>query len=207
MYTKRHTAKKVFVKELLGKKVVTENNATSIQLGEKLVYRVNIMGTIVQKYSAKNFIFLTIDDSTESIRIKAFNEDKAPFEMLDVGDDITVVGRLREYNEELYISPEAVSKVSNPNWIMARRLELLKERGKPEKKPDEEDDEIDDKVIETPRTIILRKIVEHSAEGGVTVEQLTTLTPFNEETVVNYVNDLLRDGDIFEPRPGKLKPI
>lgn len=204
MYTKRHTAKKVFIKQLLGKKVVTENNATSIEVDEKLVYRVNIIGTIVQKYVAKNFIFLTIDDSTESIRIKAFNEEKALFENLEVGDDILLVGRLREYNDELYISPEIASKITSPNLWMLRKLEIIKENEKPKEKEDE--NEIEDEVIETPRTIILKKITEHSDEG-VTVEQLTTLTPFNEETVTNYVNDLLRDGEIFEPRPGKLKLI
>jgi len=49
-----------------------------------------------------------------------------------VGDLVLVVGRVRKYEDEIYISPEIVKKV-NPNWELVHKLILFNENMQEEK--------------------------------------------------------------------------
>jgi RPA family protein len=130
----RQTAKKVRIRDITsGKWVKKEGMEPSIVLtpaGEP-VARVRIIGTIVARFDAEDgkYSTITIDDGSDTIRAKAFKE-VAVFSKVKVGDLVDLIAKAREYNGELYLIPEVVRKVDDPNYELLRRLELLrKEKG------------------------------------------------------------------------------
>src|SRR3989338_8940874 len=93
--------------------------------GEK-VARCRVLATVVQTFVSEDnqFASVTLDDGTDTIRAKAFKEIQL-LKALAAGDRVDVTGKLREYNGEVYILPEAIAKVADPNVELLRRLELL----------------------------------------------------------------------------------
>jgi RPA family protein len=85
--------------------------------------RVRIVATAVNRWQSndKSLTVLTLDDGTDTIRAKAFGS--LIFENFRIGDIIEVVGKLRFYNNELYIAPE-VAWAGEPNAELLRELEL-----------------------------------------------------------------------------------
>ncbi len=97
-------------------------------LGLKLS-RVRIMATVVKKFVSddRKFASITLDDGTETIRAKIFKAFSM-IENLDIGDLIDVIGKIRMYNDEVYINPEIIRKVDDPNEWLLRRVEILKQK-------------------------------------------------------------------------------
>ncbi len=98
------------------------------ELGQK-ISRANLVGTIVDKFMSEdgNYSSITVDDDSDSIRVKAFKEDSNFFANLEIGDLVTVIGKVREYADENYIIPEIVKKITDPNYESLHRLEILKQ--------------------------------------------------------------------------------
>jgi len=69
------------------------------------ISRVYLIGTIVDKFMNENgnYSSITIDDDSDSIRIKAFREQVNIFDNFNVGDLVMVIGKVRNYAEENYI--------------------------------------------------------------------------------------------------------
>ena len=97
-------------------------------LGQR-ISRVKLVGTIIDKYMSEdgNYSSLTLDDESDSIRIKAFKEDASILEKFEIGDLVLVIGKVREYADENYIVPEVIKKVMNPDYESLHRLEVLKQ--------------------------------------------------------------------------------
>jgi RPA family protein len=126
---KRLTAKKASIKELnSGKYIKREGFQSSYVLtnqGRKLS-RVRILALIVGKFISddEKYAAITLDDSTDTIRCKAFVNTKI-FDGFGPGDLVDVFGKLREYNSEIYIMSEILRK-ADPNLETLRILELEK---------------------------------------------------------------------------------
>lgn len=88
------------------------------------IYRLNILGIIINKEQVGTITNLILDDGTENIIIRSFEENKNILNSV-VGDIIQVIGKIRIFNEEKYISPEIVKKV-NPLWLKIRSIEMEK---------------------------------------------------------------------------------
>jgi RPA family protein len=129
MERKRLTALKAGLVELSGGKFVKkggfESSYVLTPLGRRLS-RVRILGMVVDKFQSEdgNYATLTLDDGSETVRCKAFINVKL-FDGLAVGDLVDVMGKIREYNGEVYVAPEVVRKVG-ANWETLRLLELKK---------------------------------------------------------------------------------
>lgn len=97
------------------------------KLNQKIA-RAKIVGTVTDKFlrDDNNYSVLTIDDSTDSLRIKAFREDVSKLENIEIGDSVMIIGKVREYNNENYIIPEIIKKLENPNYESLHKLETLK---------------------------------------------------------------------------------
>jgi RPA family protein len=74
-----------------------------------------------------NYSSVTLDDDSDSIRIKAFKDDSKIFDNMEIGDLVMVIGKVREYAGENYIIPEIVKKIANPNYESLHKLEILKQ--------------------------------------------------------------------------------
>src|SRR3989338_5220493 len=69
--------------------------------------RVRILATVVDKFLSDSgrYAAITLDDGSDTIRAKAFNA-VAVFDNLSVGDLVDFIGKVREYQGELYLVPE-----------------------------------------------------------------------------------------------------
>ncbi len=132
----RMTAFKVAVKDIVnGKFVKVEEEWQPSYLitpvGQRLS-RIHIFGIVVNAYAPEGgeYAALTVDDGTAAVRLKAWREETGKLGEVTIGNFVDVVGRVREYNEEIYISPETVAIIDDPNFELMRKLEVVKERRK-----------------------------------------------------------------------------
>ena len=178
-----------------------EGRVSSIKLKDgRTIANVRVMATIVEKFvsSDSNYASLTIDDGTETILVKFFKGAVSKILSLEIGVTLDVIGPVREYEEELYISPNIIFEIENPNSELLRQAELLKT----EKKEEKEVPAVD------INTAVLMKIKELSDEKGVDLKVLIkNLKEFSEEAAMEAVRILMLKGDLFEPKKGRLKLV
>jgi RPA family protein len=213
MVIERMTAKKVRISELTNgkwvKKEGMEPSFVETSHGDR-ISRARIMATIVAKFVAEdeNFASVTLDDSTDTIRAKTFKTAK-PIDSFEVGDMVDLIGKVREYNDEIYIIPEVVTKVTDPNMELLRVLEIkkrlkeLEETGAKEPAKNKEDKKTEDK--EALRKEILNVI--EKAKDGTSYKEIFEQIKKPEELVEGVINELLAEGICYEPLPGKVKKI
>ena len=124
----RQVAFKVWLASLHGAEYVKQEGwaPNYVTIGGKQISRVHVVATVVSKFMADdgNYGALTLDDGSDTIRIKAFGPDVKRVEAAQVGKLVRFVGKVKEYNDEVYLSPEIIRAIDNPNWLVAHRLEL-----------------------------------------------------------------------------------
>ncbi|MCD6368072.1 MAG: hypothetical protein J7L45_03240 [Candidatus Aenigmarchaeota archaeon] len=134
MERKRLTAIKTDIKSVVDGKYFKaegfESNYVITPVGVR-ISRVRIMATIMNKFVTEDgkYGFIVLDDGTETIRAKIFKSVKM-LENLSIGDIVDVIGKIREYGDELYIAPEIIRKIEDPNFLILRKAELLDQRKK-----------------------------------------------------------------------------
>jgi len=205
------TAKKVPIKDMMSgnwvKKEGMEPSYVTTTSGENLS-RVRIMGTIVGRFIAEdgNFASITLDDGTDTTRAKTFKTAK-PLDTVNIGSLVDVIGKVREYNAEIYMIPEVVTEVKDPNMLILRQAELAVKnkdlKDNPVKAIDEpKETPSDDNVI---RKQILDIIATNSE--GIDYSAIPESVKAPEAQIESIVNDLLAEGICYEPTPGKIKKI
>lgn len=87
------------------------------------VSRSRILGTVMDTYinDDETYGALTLDDGTETIRAKFF-QDLDMMEDIEEGDIIEVIGKVKEYDDEMYVQPEILLH-RDPNYELLRALE------------------------------------------------------------------------------------
>ena len=206
---KRNTAYKLRVGDLLiGKPVNNSVNGAErfafLELGDKKIVRVNIIGNIVDRYESegeKKYIFLTLDDGSGQIKLKTFGDEAIRFKAVVQGQTVSVIGVLRNWNNETYIAPEIIRE-QDPKYLLIRKLEMGKERTvSPRAEPSvgkEQAMAIKDKLLE---------LIKNSEEiGGIENSEILKKISSVSPTIINQeIQRLLEEGIIFEPRPGKVR--
>ncbi len=125
----RQTAIKIKISDLnYGKNIFENEKFVALETNGKRIIRVNVIGNVVDKYSneEKQYASLTLDDGSGQIRLKGFSDLFSLLNQLSIGETLYVIGLLRFFNGELYITPEIIKNV-NPKWLLLRQLELEKE--------------------------------------------------------------------------------
>ena len=199
---KRNVAHKLRIGDLLiGKPIFDVDRFLFLELGDKKIVRVNILGNIVDKYESQGdskYSFLTLDDGSGQIRLKSFGDDSEKLKSFNQGQTVVIIGILRNFNNETYISPEII-KEQNPKYLLVRKLELEKDRL--EKLPVLAKDQ-----IFAVKDKILDRIKKAEEEGGVEVENIILeIREASPEIINQEILKLLEEGIIFEPRPGRLR--
>ncbi|HDI03030.1 MAG TPA: hypothetical protein ENF67_00605 [Candidatus Pacearchaeota archaeon] len=212
---KRWTAFKLPIGALLKAKLEFENERFKFALiDDKEIVRVNIVANVIDKYETENYSTLTLDDGTGTIRLKAFSDSVALLNNIEIAATVVVIGVLRYFNNELYIVPEIVKEV-DPKLLLARKLELLEkfkelyekseETRNETRSESEKVDEIEKEREPTLKEQILEMVREAEVFGGITLEELVTKLNKPLDTIKEAVTELLEQGFIFEPKPGKLR--
>lgn len=199
---KRHIAYKFRIGDILiGKPIMDEDRFSFLELGNKKIVRINVVGNIVDKYERegeKKYSFLTLDDGSGQIRLKSFGDDTEKFKNINQGQTIIVIGVLRYFNNEIYISPEII-KEQDPKYLLVRKMEIEKNRSQnSEPVAKEQIIAIKDKILEL--------IKNSEDEGGIDTDKIImNLRETSPEIINQEIQKLLEEGIIFEPRPGRLR--
>ena len=209
----RQTAFKIWLSELddsVFVKSSKEFEPSYFLVKDKKISRVNVIATIVNKNITEAYGFLTLDDSTSQIRVKAWREDVKILDNVSIADTALIIGKLREYNNEMYIIPEVVKKV-NLNWELVRRLELTKERGLPViSTKDFRNEEFTETIAEmSPSNLQLQiiSIIDSSNDNGIEIEEICRSLSKSEGDIMPSIKNLLMEGQIFEILPGRYKVL
>lgn len=199
---KRQTAYKIKIKDIVDSKYVKTlcMEPNHLITGSKQISRVNILGVVVEKSEISNYKALAIDDGSGRILARVF-DDKIFLNNVEVGDVVNLIGRPREFSSEKYLIIEAIKKTDKA-WAKVRNLELQKNSNDTEKNktiPDKEE-----KVVLGPKNKIIWMIKEFDKGDGVLIE---TILSKNVDGAEKIIDALLKKGDIFEVKPGKLKVL
>ncbi len=197
---KRNVAFKLRIGEvLIGKPIMNGEKFLFIELGSEKIFRVNIIGSIVERYDSEGeskYSFLTLDDGSGQIKLKIFGDDVERFKEVSQGQIVLVIGLLRSFNNEIYITPEII-KEQDSKYLLIRKLEL--DKGK-------NTGIVSKEVIVAIKDKILDLIKNSEEEGGIDKDKIImNLQDASPQIINQELNKLLEDGIIFEPRPGKVR--
>ncbi len=195
---KRHTAYKLRIGDIIaGKPVLDADRFRFAEIGDKKVVRVNVIANVIEKFvqdDEKKYATITLDDASGQIRVKTFGEDIEKLSNVSQGDTLQVIGLLRTWNNEIYVTPEII-RPRKPEYLLLRKLEIDLARPKPVNKEE----------ISALRDEILKTLKREESNGGVNVENLIIELKSTPETINSEIKKLLEEGIAYEPRPGKLR--
>ena len=207
MAQNRATAYIFWIKDIINAiPEITPEGFKVFSIQGRQVKRVNVISAVIGSYQndSKNYSALTLDDSSGQIRAKAWDEDTKAIAGVSVGDIVLVVGLLHESNGEVFIRPEVARKI-NIEWASARKAYLSSSYGKP---PAEGRLNVTEEVIGEPvePTMEARgkvfSLIESQEKGQIAVEELIRVSGMRRALVDKIVEDLIKDGEIFQPKAG-----
>lgn len=200
---KRNIAYKLRVGDISnGNPILEEERFSFLELNNKKIIRVNVVGSIVDKFDSegeRKFLSLTIDDGSGQIKLKSFGDDIEKFKNTSQGQTIIVIGVLRYWNNEVYIAPETTKEI-NPSYLLLRKLEIEKisPNAGGTKVLENKEFSMKDKIIEL--------IKSSETNGGIDLDKIIINLDGNPPEIINSeIQKLLEEGMVFEPRPGMLR--
>jgi len=195
---KRNIAYKLRIGTILnGKPNFEQERFTFSEIDGKRVVRVNVIGSIVDKYEndgERKYLSLTLDDGSGQIKLKIFGDDVSKFKDVTQGQTVIVIGVLRYWNNETYVAPEII-KEQDPRYLVIRKLELEKSA------KEEIENHSEPKVESSLKDKLIDTIKNSESDGGVSRETLSDKLG-NSSNINQELQKLLEEGIIFEPRPG-----
>jgi RPA family protein len=195
---KRNVAYKMRIGEILAGKVMLDGERFKfLESAGKQVVRTNLIANVIDKYiqdGEKKYASVTLDDGTGQIKLKAFGDDIEKFTQLNQGETVLIVGLLRTWNNEIYITPEIIKK-KEPAYLLVRKLEIEKEQPK----------SIDKGQLLELKDKILQMVKDGEKDGGASIEQVILQLKESPDIINSEIKKLLEDGVVYEPRPGKIR--
>ncbi len=206
--TIRQTAYKILIKDLLKGKFIKQEgwNPSFVYIPELMlkVSRVNLMGVVVSSVNNEaGYKELIFDDGSGSITVRSFDENVN----LDaeVGDILNIIGRVREFNNTIYIAPEIVKKYKDKRikelWELERKAQKLpREELKLPEKPKE-------KVLDetNPKQIVYELIKELDKGDGVEISDIISKADVPDAESV--IEGLIIEGEIFKVSSSRVKVL
>jgi RPA family protein len=199
---KRNVAYKYRIGDvLLGKPMFDGERFSFLELGDRKIVRVNLVGNIIDKYESdgeRKYIFFTLDDGSGQIKIKCFGDEALRFKDVFQGQTVLVIGVLRNFNNETYLSPEIIRE-QDTKYLLIRKLETEKDKSK-NAQPMERNQ------IVAVRDKILDIIKDAEKNGGIEMDKvIMDLRDISPSIIHQEIKKLLEEGIIFEPQPGKIR--
>lgn len=177
--------------------------------GEK-IYKARINGTIINKYFSpgskekKTFTTLTVDDGTDTIQLKAWEDQADYLNTFEIGNSVDVMGKPRQSDEEIYILPDTIIGITDYNKELYLRTKKVKRYAKK------------NYILPTEEQLVIIHNQEdkakiwnliNDAEDGIELEEIITKSKLEKATVESVIQELIRNGDIYEPTSLKFKKI
>ena len=199
----RWTAYKIHPEEFLNNEV----NDKALIIDGKRIHRVRLLGN-VENVAVSTIVSFELD----GVIIKDF-EKKA--EDIEQGDFVDVIGRVGEYEGSKYVALEVYKKRNEDKekWKELRTLEIEKTRKYLEDEESsnyeakDESSSITEEVLEDiygdeeidQKDIVLNIINENDE---ISYEELLEKTGIDEKELDNILEELIEDGEIYEPKSG-----
>lgn len=240
----RMPAKKVRISDIVsgkyfsGSKEELKPSYVITSAGQK-ISRVNLVATVVDKFINEDgtYISVTVDDGTGAIRLKAFKENVSLLRNFELGEFVNVIGKVKEYNGEVYINAEIVKRIEDPNYENLRNIEILKELIEQKKVVGEIknlldqlsyeelkeyaknkfdlDEECLQVIIENLKVVkeidykpkILEVIDALDKGDGVEISKLLQISDLPQNVIEKTIDEMLGAGMLFEPTVGKLRKV
>lgn len=214
-FSGRLVAAKIAIQELLEGTYVQEQDLRPnylLTLDNRKIYRLNVMATVVRKELRGNTFNLYVDDGTGNIVVRFFETGDA-VNTPNVGDTVFIVGKMRTFAQEKYISPEIVKKIS-PLWLKVRSLELARLHPAPEIQEEvvavrpKDQETVHHGIAEEheellPRQKIIQLIQKSDRGEGVAIEDVLEQSPFENTNII--LEKMIAAGEIFQLRPGRVR--
>jgi RPA family protein len=191
--------------------ITQSNKSRSNSTGFENFNEVKIFGTVVSKriYRSEGKVeygVLSVDDGSGStIQIKAWGNTTATIDRFQQGELVDVVGKLKQSKNEIYVVPEIIRRLDDPNWEIVRELEIIEGYLRRSKARIRGADLPDRQTVNLKSEIV--GIVD--GEGGSTgidyTELVKCIKHSNEEEIKKTLNELLDQGIICETRPGRYR--
>jgi len=193
---KRHVAYKLKIGDVLqGKRVFEAEKFVFLDISDKKVARVNVVANVVDKYISpdKPYVSFTVDDASGQLRAKIFGDDVERFQNIIQGDTVLIIGLIKIFNDELYVSPEIIKK-KDPKYLLVRKLEFDKVKAVSPNVSNETG--LGEKLIQ--------KIKEAEPEG-ISADKLILELKDSPDSINSEIKKALEEGIIYEPRPGIIR--
>lgn len=209
----RDTALKVRIKDITNgelKKGKSEWESFLVTPFNEEVARVRVLATVVSMFKSDDGKYgnLTLDDATDTITSRAFDDGVQLIEGAKEGDIVDVIGRVREYEGERYINAESVSKIVDPNWELVRKLELALKIKKAGGDVEVSEESVENEIAgENPKSVIIDLIEELGEGDGVKYVKLVEGAGLSEKKLEEILTELMEEGEIYEPKIGKFKRV
>lgn len=191
------------------------------------VSRVNLIGAVVSTNFNDSYCSLVIDDGSGAIALRAWKEAVDALRGFSVGEFVIVVGKIRSFNNVIYVVPEFIRKLENPEWARYRKLELerrygasvrveseLKEDGfVPDLEAEEigvmpvQEERVFDSGIGSKRSSIISLIEKENSEEGADVAVVISKSGLDEKEAQQIIDELVREGEVFEVKPGRVRTL
>jgi RPA family protein len=195
---KRNIAVKLRIGQILsGKPTLEADKLKHLEIGDKQVVRANIVANVIDKYiqdGEKKFGSLTLDDGTGQVKVKVFGDEIEKFNPLNQGDTVIIIGLIRAWNNEVYITPEIIKK-KDPSYLLVRKLEVESDQPK----------SLDRAQLTALKDKIIDLIKEAEKNGGIDIDKIILDLKEPPAIINNEIKKLLEEGIAYEPRPGKLR--
>lgn len=210
---KRDVAVKLRVSDIISGQYIKEEglrpNYVLLKDGRK-VSRVNILGTVVSVSSDTGYNSLYIDDGTSKLSVRSFERNPL-LDARQVGDVIFLIGKPREYGREIYVLPEIIKPVADLRWAELRALELKKQSPVVEQALPEANMAAPAPVAEeyVDDDGSAQKLLAHirNLDKGAGADYEDAISKSGIENAEKTLLNLLKNGEVFEVSPGKLKVL
>lgn len=196
---KRHIAFKLRVGDISsGKPKIEGDRFTHLELDGKNIVRVNLIGNIVEKFESsgeKQYSFTTLDDGSGQIKLKSFGDDVEKLKNFTEGQTVLVIGVLRNFQDETYVSPEIIRK-QDPKYLLIRKLEIEKTRSNNPEFAKQQMGAVKDRIL---------GVIKNSDQGIEVDQMVIDLRDISPEIIRQEIQKFIEEGMVFEPRPGMVK--
>jgi len=195
---KRNIAYKYRIGNLLAGSPIQEGERLAhLDIEGKQVIRTNVIANVIDKFiqeGEKKYGAMTLDDASGQIQIKFFGDDVDKIQNYNQGDTVMVIGLVRSWNNQIYLTPEIIKK-KEPAYLLIRKLEIDKSAPKT----------IDKSKLVELKDKIITLVKDSEKDGGVGIDKIITDSKEPPEVINQEIKKLLEEGTVYEPRPGKLR--
>jgi hypothetical protein len=173
--------------------------------------QVKIFGTILSKNiyrtegKVEYGVLLVGDGSGSTIQIKAWGNGASALNKFEQGELIDIVGKVRHGKNEIFLVPEIIRRLDDPNWRIVRELEIIRDYLRRKRAKMQRPVQANAKEADLKTEIISIIDMKGNSTGIDFTALLKCIKHSNEEEIKKTLNELLDQGMICEIRPGRYR--